>query len=471
MMRVRKYWFVIAAALLVGGVPSIAAFASPPGMVRVVMAGDPGMSALTKAAVLKAGGLWVDDLDVLDGGVADVPADAVGRLRATPGVQSVAVDTTVSLKSAVPLPQASASGSADSKVIRAAMNIEKDDTKADGEGIDIALIDSGVAPVKGLEVKQLLFLSPTTGQLVPGSEAVYDKVGHGTHMAGLLIGKSGGVKGLARGSRVVSANVSDAQGRTSLSLILRAIDATISNSQSNGLNIRVMVMAFGYPPDTIAGRLVMVAAERAVASGIVVVAAAGNGGTTTGKLDAPAASPVVLAVGAADVLSGSPKMPAFSSRGTGRSPDLVAPGVGILSIRDTGSFLDSEFPEARVSKELFRGSGTSQAAALVGGLVAMLLEELPDLTPSMVRARLELTATPIPGVATNEQGAGMVNYGDALDEDDVDFPVNALTVLLRSGTAPAGELDDPNAGDLNGTRWAGTRWAGTRWMGDGWTAA
>ena len=59
----------------------------------------------------------------------------------------------------------------------------------------------------------------------------------------------------------------------------------------------------------------------------------------------------------------------------------------MISLRVPGSTLDEEFPTARIGETFFRGSGTSQAAAVVSGLVARLLQARPDLTPNRVRLR------------------------------------------------------------------------------------
>src|SRR5205085_2299543 len=78
----------------------------------------------------------------------------------------------------------------------------------------------------------------------------------------------------------------------------------------------------------------------------------------------------------------------FSSAGTTRLPDLVAPGTAVVSLRVPGSQLDQEFPNARVGERWFRGSGTSQATAVVSGLAALLLGQRPDLVPDQVKALL-----------------------------------------------------------------------------------
>ena len=113
--------------------------------------------------------------------------------------------------------------------------------------------------------------------------------------------------------------------------------------------------------------------------GIAVVASAGNEGAGAHLLDMPAADPYVIAVGASDTRAtpdpADDRVADFSSRSFLRGPDVVAPGTGVVSLRVPGSTLDEEFPGARVGDGFFRGSGTSQAAAVVSGLAARLLAQ------------------------------------------------------------------------------------------------
>ena len=102
-------------------------------------------------------------------------------------------------------------------------------------------------------------------------------------------------------------------------------------------------------------------------------------------------------------------MALFSSRGSfTRSPDVVAPGVAIVSTRVPGSFLDEAFPAARIG-DGFRGSGTSQAAAVVSGAAALLIGARSRLDPDAVKALLRSTARPLPSTDTSLQGAGVIN--------------------------------------------------------------
>ena len=207
-----------------------------------------------------------------------------------------------------------------------------------------------------------------------------DTFGHGTHLAGLIAGHDplNGFQGIAPGARVVSVKVAGADGVTSLAQVLAGMNWVREHRDDPGLNIRVLNLSLGTTDEADYRRDFLAwAAEQLWKDGIAVVASAGNEGAGAHVLDMPAADPYVIAVGATD--TGATPDPAddrvadFSSRSALRGPDVVAPGTGVVSLRVPGSTLDEEFPGARVGDGFFRGSGTSQAAAVVSGLAARLL--------------------------------------------------------------------------------------------------
>ena len=142
---------------------------------------------------------------------------------------------------------------------------------------------------------------------------------------------------------------------------------------------------------------------------------------------APGNDPYVITVGAfnthATDATNDDTMTSFSSKGTIMpdhviKPDLVAPGNKMVSLNAPGSTLDLSFPANKVSPGLYgsrsstayylRLSGTSMAAPLVSGAVALMLERMPSLTPDQVKARLMKTATksyPANSSATASNGA------------------------------------------------------------------
>ncbi|MBA2311248.1 MAG: S8 family serine peptidase, partial [Actinobacteria bacterium] len=210
--------------------------------------------------------------------------------------------------------------------------------------------------------------------------------------------------------------------------------------------------------------------------------AGGNAGYGSPQLNNPAYDPYLLAVGADDangtLSTADDVVPDWSSRGDGsRNPDLVAPGKSIVSLRDPGSEIDLTHPEGRVGGRFFRGSGTSQAAAVVSGAAALLLQQRPSLTPDQVKALLTSTATNIPGADPLAQGAGFLNlkaaYKAKTPAATQSWPTSSGTGSLEAarGSSHVEMEGVPLDGDQDifGTPWDGATWAQNSWSGTSWS--
>jgi serine protease AprX len=351
---------------------------------------------------------------------------------------------------------------------------------ADGTGVDVALIDSGVVPVGGLAEPGRVIHGPDfSSERRNRRLATLDTFGHGTHLAGLIAGRDPitGFAGVAPGARLVSLKISGADGETSLAKVLAALDWVRVNRNANGLNIRVVNLALGvqdrggYRNDVLAW-----AVEQLWREGIVVVAAAGNNGQAADRLDIPAADPFVIAAGASDtrdtVDPADDGVADFSSRARFRAPDVVAPGTRMVSLRVPGSALDQEYPGARIGSSYFRGSGTSQAAAVVSGVVARLLSARPELVPDQVKALLTAGAVDLPD-PREADGAGRVDLARTLAAPVPD----AASVLQRwlpaviNRRTLARALRENDEFMTGGPEWSGRRWSGRRWSGRRWSGA
>ena len=373
-----------------------------------------------------------------------------------------------------------------------------------GKGIGVALIDSGIAPVKGLAQPGKVINGPDLSfESQAGSLANRDTFGHGTHMAGIIAGRDPETPagkendpryfvGVAPDATLVNLRVAATDGAVDVSQVIAAIDWAVTHRKDPGLNIRVLNLSFG--TDSVQNRQLdplAYAVEQAWKAGIVVVASVGNDGPTDTRVANPAIDPYIIAVGGADTLGTAGQkddlVGTFSTRGDAvRHADLLAPGRSIGSLRAPGSHVDVNYPGGLVpdgTGRFFKGSGTSQAAAMVSGAAALLLQQRPTLTPDQVKKLLTSTAQPLTGADVIAQGSGELNIKAA---SDARTPTTTQTFTRGLGT---GSLEAARGGahvadsmtgveltgeqDIMGRPWTPATWtaaaaAGTSWSGGSW---
>ena len=243
-----------------------------------------------------------------------------------------------------------------------------------GAGIGVAVIDSGIAGWHNDLSSRTPVMYPYGDQrvaafvdFVNGRTAPYDDEGHGTHVAGIIAGNGhdslGRHAGVAPDATLVALKVLDADGRGTISDAIAALDWVLTNRQQ--YNIRVVNLSVGaavresYWTDPFT-----VAAKRVADAGVVVVTAAGNLGKNAsgealyGGVTAPGNAPWVLTVGASSTNGSLTRhddaMAGFSSRGPtyldwAAKPDLVASGVGTISLSAPNSTFYATRPEALVN--------------------------------------------------------------------------------------------------------------------------
>ena len=175
---------------------------------------------------------------------------------------------------------------------------------------------------------------------------------------------------------------------------------------------------------------------------------------------------------------GDDRIAPFSSSGSAqRGADVVAPGVGIVSARIVGGLLDETFPAARIGDDGFRGSGTSQAAAVVSGAAALLLGRRGGLEPDDVKALLRSSAHPLAGTDDETQGAGVIDVAAAAATRTPPPWLRQHFAPARAGgwmhRAPGIEFagEGPQGSRWSGSRWSGSRWSGSRWSGSRWSGS
>ncbi|MBU2968040.1 S8 family peptidase [Pseudoalteromonas sp. C2R02] len=318
-----------------------------------------------------------------------------------------------------------------------------------GAGITMAFLDTGLRQMNGLR-SDVYGLQKTYGTY----DAINNKPlnndneinGHGTHVSSIA-GNSeldihGKPMGVAPNARMVGIKAFDFEGKGTYADIIRGIDWALQ--YKDRLNIRVLNMSFSGPPrsyywDDPLNQAVM----KAWQNGIVVVASAGNKGPDPMSIGVPGNNPYIITVGAMtdnytpDDRSDD-KLTSFSSAGPTVEgfvkPDLVAPGGHMRGLLPANTRLARSHPEAHDGDKYFTMSGTSQATAVVTGVVALMLSNDPTLTPDDVKCRLVTTAQPAvlkdgtPAYSVFQQGAGLVNAQSALKSQQTQCANQALDI-------------------------------------------
>lgn len=297
-----------------------------------------------------------------------------------------------------------------------------------GDGVRLAVVDSGVAAdhreYEGVTVRWKDFVNDRSQP--------YDDDGHGTHVSGLALAQGAGglnspdVTGVAPDASLLHAKAIKAAGDSQASDVADGVDWAVQNGAD------VLVLSLGSRPSVIdINQDLRNSVDSALSEGVVVVAAAGNAQQGESGKDCQVTSPadmdLVIAVGAVDRNRSIAKFSCSGGQGTGplglqerqdpnKKPELTAPGVQLLGpwpSRNCAGRADAKYCIL---------SGTSQAAPIVGGIVALMLEENPDMqrqgkeTIREIKTALTETAAE-PGFDGHHPryGYGIVQAADALE--------------------------------------------------------
>ncbi|MDQ0351495.1 serine protease AprX [Alkalibacillus filiformis] len=317
-----------------------------------------------------------------------------------------------------------------------------------GDGIGVVVHDSGVDGLHkdveyGSNLVENVMASANLNALEPellpityqeGIANTDTNSGHGTHVAGTVGGTgahSGGKHaGVAPGADLIG------YGSGAALFVLDAIggfDYAITNQTK--FDIRVITNSWGSSGDFNPLHPVNVASKKTYDRGISVLFAAGNSGPGENTHNPYAKAPWVISVGAG-VKDGT--LADFSSRGTEDAggtfdldgetwswkdePTVVAPGVDVISAKTISPLnvisaeQDAEMIETAYMPYYTVKSGTSMATPHVAGIVALMLEADPTLSPDEIKHILQQTATNMSGYDSWEVGAGYVNAYAALDQ-------------------------------------------------------
>ncbi len=469
---------VVAAALLP---PTTAATTS----LRLLVHETAPSSHAAEDLVRDLGGEVTRPLPLIGGFAATIPDGRLQLLASDPSVAEVSVDGRIHMANAV----TDAWDDLEPNLAwRKAIRLGQVPDGIDGSGVTVALIDTGVARVRDLGDRVVARVDFT-----PGGNGD-DQFGHGTHLAGVIAGNGaaslGKWRGVAPGARLVSVKVAGPDGSTDVSVVIAALQWVVTHRAQYG--IKVLNLAFG--TDSVQSYAVdplNAAVERAWAAGITVVVSAGNRGP--GTMNKPGDDPYVITVGAVDVHQTidrrDDEVAPFSSRGRTpdgfEKPDLVAPGTTIVASRDAGSTIDALHPEAVLDGDYFKGTGTSQAGAVVSGVAALLYQVNPSLRPNAVKSIL-MGSTFRASQYRTGGGSGLLDAAGAIQSINSGEWTNAG--LVRSAGLGSlegsrgrfhvhadldrdGQLDlVTGEQDVLGAPWDSTSWSSTSWSSTSWSS-
>ena len=447
---------------------------------EVIVTGGAGV----EQAVRDAGGRVLEDLPLVDGVTAVVPAAQLQALAAADPVDAVTADREGRFVDFAwdDVPTASTF----TRTVQATQSWTRGNY---GKGVGVAVLDTGVSPMPDLADRLV------HGPDLSGEGTTVDSYGHGTVMAGLIAGNGaasatrvgGAFPGVAPAAHVVAVKVAGRNGVVDVSTVLEAMHWISAYREQYG--IRVLNLSWGVAStQSPSVDPINHAVQRLWSEGIVVVVAAGNSGSSAGTITKPGDDPVVLTVGAyndqGDLEPNNDGIPQWSSRGPTAAgvvkPDLVAPGRSVVALRSPGSTIERNNPKALLAPSYIRGSGTSQAAAVASGAAALLLASRPTLTPDQVKALLTSTALPIPNQVRTAQGSGRLQLEAAMTAP-------APSVVQALSASGLGSIDASRGSqrvvatcdgvqveirgeiDVRCQPWNGSRWSGSRWSGEAWT--
>ncbi len=303
-----------------------------------------------------------------------------------------------------------------------------------GEGISVAIIDTGIDPTHvsindfdddptTSDPKVIAFYDALddSGDDGSGTTQAYDDHGHGSHCAGITAG-TGSVdegpmstgekpyRGVAPGATLVGVKVLDGGGSGSFAEVMRGMEWTMDNQIKYNIRSASMSLGGAWVSELTQEQeeRVTTLANEMVAHGISLMIAAGNS-AAYGTIGTPGAAKDVITVGATE---DSRQLAVYSSKGPTHEgqikPNLAAIGSAVMSV------------EANSGNAYVSMSGTSMATPMVAGMAVLLHQANPDLQPLMIRSILETTAEyrflSHPVRPNNDYGWGFVEMDKALEE-------------------------------------------------------
>ncbi len=475
--------------------PGLGQFAdSTPNQQVSVIIQTTGSSDQVADAIEGLGGAVTRDLSIINAFAASIPAEAVTELGQLQGVRWVSLDA--------PIISTAKGGNGGKPGGGIASNYDQHHLDTlnvrdvwamglEGQGIAVAVIDSGIARVADFNLKTKGGSpSRVVNQMSfsPNSNTVNDMYGHGTHVAGIIGGNgklsNGDFKGVAPSVNLISLKISDEQGMAYESDTVAAMQWVLENKDV--YNIRVVNLSVNSTAEQSYHNSAMnAAAEILWFNGIVVVASAGNtevGSSLDSINTAPANDPFIITVGASNEnqtpQTGDDTIAAYSAHGLTwddfTKPDLIAPGQDIISLLSLNSTWYYEHPDRVLGNgDYFRLSGTSMAAPMVTGAVALLLQDEPELTPDQVKYRLMETGPSINGSGGDSNTYAYLDVLAAVTGTSTETANTGLEAsqLLWSGEEPINwDSVNWNSVNWNSVNWNSVNWNSVNWNSVNWNS-
>lgn len=274
-------------------------------------------------------------------------------------------------------------------------------SKASGDNITIAIVDSGLALHHDISINKILAFKDFVGN----KSEIYDDNGHGTFIAG-IINANGKLRGIAPDANLVIIKALDSDGTTNLDILERSLDWLIDHK--NIYNLSIINISIGIPwngTTNFNNDVIMKKLNILKDKGVLTVMSAGNNGPDKGTVLYPANSPDVITVGYTNPYNTyeqtDDKVAYLSSRGLtneGHKPDLLAPGVDITS-------LNYQQKDGYLTE-----SGSSYASAIVSGTLAVLMECFQGSSSSSIEAYLLAHTEKLNDYDSLSQGDGQIHF-------------------------------------------------------------
>ncbi|MEP6894553.1 MAG: S8 family peptidase [Chloroflexota bacterium] len=455
-----------------------------PNQIVTVIVQKLGQTNAPESQTIKLGGKVTEDLYIINAFAAKMTVEAAVKLSRTEAVRWVSLDAKME--------SAGCSSCVDTTNLTNAYIYAVHANQAwnnspyiQGKGIGVAIIDSGVNPngdlytVMGVnrQIADVRFNNDY-------NQSTYDGYGHGTHVASIVGGdgseSNGKYIGVAPLANIINVKVSNDDGSAMMKDVVRGLQWVLDNKTK--YNIRVVNLSLNSSMDESYNTSPLDAAVEILwFNKIVVVVSAGNKGN--GVVYPPANDPFVIAVGATDDKGtkglSDDIVATFSSFGKTinglKKPDIVAPGSNIVArLVNQNMGLALAHPDHKVGNQYFRMSGTSMAAPMVSGAVALLLQDEPNLTPDQVKYRLMATANKNwANYDSDKTGAGYLDVYAAIQGTTTQSANTGMlpSALLTTGSNPItfGTVGWNSVG-WNSVGWNSVGWNSVGWNSVGWNS-